>query len=310
MGETANRILFGVLIATLAICTLAFDFWHRILAVVLVALFSLLGVNEFFRLTDRGYEGRPLRTVGYVFSALLVLCFYAHSLAIAGVGQPGAVLSTTGFPELLVKAFYPGTSLAPLAILLFVMSTLVFQLLLRPLDGSIYSVSVTVFGVLYACLPFTFVFLILSVKSGVFYLIYFIVASEMTDAGAYFAGRWFGKHNAGLQASPKKTYEGYIGGIVVANILAHGLLAGWHHYAPGTVGMGHWEIGILTFAISMVTIFGDLTESVLKRDARIKDSASIIPGHGGILDLVDALLFVLPLGYLYLHYKQSLGFPV
>ncbi len=306
MGETGNRILFGVLIGGLVICALVFDFGHRALAFFMISTIAFLGVNEFYRLTDRGYEGRALRGVGYFFGLLIVLSFYAQYLVWAGAGRtPEAAV-----PALIVSVFHPGSTVTPFVLLSFVVVTLTVQLIFRPLDGTIYSVSVTLFGVLYACLSISFVFLYLSLASGVFYIVYFVLASEMTDAGAYFAGRWFGRHNAGLQASPKKTYEGYVGGILFANLVTAGLIFGWNRWSGSTAPFGHVESFAVTLVVSFVTIFGDLAESALKRDAKIKDSASIIPGHGGILDLVDALLFVLPLGYYYLHFKRALGFPV
>ena len=305
MGETANRIIFGVIIGGLVICALVFDFWHRALAFVMISSIAFLGVNEFYRLTDRGYEGRALRMVGYLFGLFVLLAFYAQYLVWAGPPQ-----SSGGLHAGIAAVFHPGSTVTPFVFLLFIVVTLTVQLILRPLDGTIYSVSVTVFGVAYACLPMAFVFLYFTLDAAIFYIVYFVLASEMTDAGAYFSGRWFGRHNAGLQASPKKTYEGYVGGILFANAVTAGFIFGWNYWSGQPAPFGVAESAAVTFVVSFITIFGDLAESALKRDAKIKDSASIIPGHGGMLDLVDALLFVLPIGYYYLHFKRALGFPV
>ena len=307
MGETVNRIIFGVIIGGLVICALVFDFWHRAAAFVMISSIAFLGVNEFYRLTDRGYEGRALRLVGYFFALLILLGFYAQYLVWAGQVQSPI---EGGLPRGIIAVFHPGSTVTPFVFLLFVVVALTVQLILRPLDGTIYSVSVTIFGVVYACLPMAFVFLYFTLDAAIFYIVYFVLASEMTDAGAYFSGRWFGRHNAGLQASPKKTYEGYIGGVIFANVVTLGFILGWNHWAARPAPIVLLESAIVTFVVSFITIFGDLAESALKRDAKIKDSASIIPGHGGILDLVDALLFVLPIGYYYLHFKRALGFIV
>lgn len=309
MGETARRILSGLALAALIIAALVFENFFWLFPLLLITIFSLLGVSEFYALADRGFAGRPLRMVGYVFSLFVILGFYAHFLQMKRV--EGVQLS--GPLELFVDLAYPGGNVLPLVLILFFICTMVVQIILRPIDGTLYSVAVTVFGVIYACLPFALIFLIFALKHGVFYIVFFILASEMTDAGAYFAGRWFGKHNAGLKISPRKTYEGYVGGVIVANMVGQAFLFGWRKLASpelAVVPPGALELSVLTLLISIVTIFGDLAESAIKRDAKIKDSASLIPGHGGMLDLADALYFVLPLGYYYLHFKELLGFPV
>lgn len=309
MSETARRILSSFVLAAMIIAALVFENFYWLFPFLLITVFSMLGVAEFYSLADRGYAGRPVRGVGYLFSFLIILGFYAHFLHI----KQTAGLELHGFLVHFVSFVFPGSNLLPLLLVLFFISTMIVQIILRPIDGSIYSVAVTVFGVIYSCLPFALIFLIFSLKFGVFYIVFFILASEMTDAGAYFSGRWFGKHNAGLKISPRKTYEGYVGGVIVANLIAQGFLYGWRELASpelSGVPLGGLEVSVLTLFVSAITIFGDLAESSVKRDAKIKDSASLIPGHGGMLDLADALYFVLPLGYYYLHFKASLGFPI
>jgi phosphatidate cytidylyltransferase len=167
----------------------------------------------------------------------------------------------------------------------------------------------TVTGVLYVALPFATVLPMLVLKEGIFIFVYTALATIMTDVGAYFAGRWFGKHNAGLKVSPKKTWEGYIGGIIFANLFNLVFLYLWKYFHPDLskdsliILPSYLESIILTLFFSFVSIFGDLVESALKRDAKLKDSSSIIPGHGGVLDLVDAMLFTFPLGYFYFYIK-------
>jgi phosphatidate cytidylyltransferase len=128
-----------------------------------------------------------------------------------------------------------------------------------------------------------------------FYLVMTTLVTIWTcDSGAYYAGRAFGKHKLFERVSPKKTWEGAIGGAITAILVASALR--------------YWLLPMLTVADGIVIglivgIFGqigDLAESHLKRDAGVKDSSSIIPGHGGILDRFDSLMFVAPLVYLYL----------
>lgn len=100
------------------------------------------------------------------------------------------------------------------------------------------------------------------------------------DTGAYLAGSTFGKHKLFPSVSPNKSWEGFFGGLV-ASVLAAGLILGW----------GEAYYGVL---IAVVATWGDLFESMVKRSVGVKDSGNILPGHGGILDRIDSLLFVLP----------------
>lgn len=110
------------------------------------------------------------------------------------------------------------------------------------------------------------------------------------DCGAYFAGRAFGKAKLAPNVSPKKTLEGVVGGILLALFISAGI-ALWNNYSFAR-GMG---LLILTVLTVMVSILGDLWESVLKRERGIKDSSNLLPGHGGILDRVDSLTAAIPL---------------
>lgn len=126
---------------------------------------------------------------------------------------------------------------------------------------------------------------------NVLYLFFFIWAS---DVGAYFTGRFFGKHKLFERLSPQKTIEGFFGGLILAAFI--GFVA---HFFLGTLTMWRWmSIGAL---ISITSTFGDLFESMLKRQAKIKDSGSLLPGHGGILDRFDSTFISAPIYWILLH---------
>lgn len=129
----------------------------------------------------------------------------------------------------------------------------------------------------------------------------------MTDAGAYFGGRWFGSHPAGLAISPKKTWEGYVTGIFTAigSVFIFNII--WEYSTGTSAAVKGLEVFLISAILSFVSVIGDLLESAMKRDAKIKDSGSLIPGHGGILDLADALLITIPILYYYLQIKGNLG---
>lgn len=126
-------------------------------------------------------------------------------------------------------------------------------------------------------------------------LLYALLIVWLTDSGAYLFGRKFGKHKLAPQVSPNKTWEGSILGTVAATVILAGYLAAF------PVGAHHCNLYLMimvTLLLSVLGQFGDLVESALKRYYGVKDSGKILPGHGGILDRFDSMLFVLPALYL------------
>jgi len=117
-----------------------------------------------------------------------------------------------------------------------------------------------------------------------------IVAGVLNDVGALIAGRWFGRHLLAPEVSPKKTWEGLVGGTILT-IAGSVLIVG--HIHPWTLP----KAALLGVVVSVVAPVGDLCESLVKRDLSLKDMGSLLPGHGGMLDRFDALLFVLPATY-------------
>ena len=109
------------------------------------------------------------------------------------------------------------------------------------------------------------------------------------DVGAYFAGRAFGKHKLAVNVSPKKTLEGLVGGLLLALLVA--ACVGLYFNVSFTRGMG---LLMLTVVVGIVSVLGDLFESLLKRERGIKDSSNLLPGHGGILDRIDSLTAAVP----------------
>ncbi len=134
---------------------------------------------------------------------------------------------------------------------------------------------------------------------GMFYVIITIAAAWVADAGAFFVGSFLGKHKLCPNISPKKTIEGAIGGFVV-NILAM-LLFGYvfQTYYQGTVTLNYWVLAVIGAGGALTSILGDLSFSLIKRSCHIKDFGQVIPGHGGILDRFDSVIFVSPFVFLF-----------
>lgn len=124
---------------------------------------------------------------------------------------------------------------------------------------------------------------------GPLFVLYVLISVWLADTGGYFAGKRWGKHALATKISPNKTLEGLAGGIalvVMWSVIAHALAA--HHY----FSLSHWiGISVLT---GLVSVSGDLFESLFKRSYQIKDSGNLLPGHGGILDRIDSLLAAVP----------------
>jgi phosphatidate cytidylyltransferase len=132
--------------------------------------------------------------------------------------------------------------------------------------------------------------------NGAAYVVLCLVLAWIGDTGGYFAGRAFGKHKLYEAVSPKKTIEGAVGGVLatIAGAVITKLVL--------LPEMPIWHAGLLGLVGSLMGVLGDLGESLLKRSVGVKDSGGIVPGHGGILDRIDAVLITAPLTLLYLHW--------
>lgn len=142
--------------------------------------------------------------------------------------------------------------------------------------------------------------LIASSKFGNYYLLFFFIAIWTNDTGAYLSGRSFGKNPLFPRISPKKTWEGLIGGIILTLLFA----IGFNLFNSNASGSLLFDLGFAAI-IAFGGTFGDLVESALKRELGIKDSGKIMPGHGGILDRLDGVLMAAPLAYAYFYFCHS-----
>lgn len=171
-----------------------------------------------------------------------------------------------------------------------------FALIMMMLTWTVLSKNKTTFddvgvytlGSLYIGTGFHYMASIRNSSNGLALLCYVFVVVWLTDTGAYMIGREIGKHKLWPVISPNKTWEGSIGGTVCAVICA----ATYVYFVK--VGFPLWQMVIFAFVLSIVGQIGDLVESAYKRFYGVKDSGKILPGHGGILDRFDSMLFVLP----------------
>jgi len=163
------------------------------------------------------------------------------------------------------------------------------------------SIAVTLFGIIYVGVMINLMQKIrFSEKiEGEWWLLFFIVTSKMSDTGAYCVGSLFGKRKMVPNISPGKTWEGFIGAIIFSILTSVTFLYFWANQLSQLSFVVAISLGII---LGLGSVVGDLVESLFKREANVKDSGSYFPGIGGILDLMDSLLFNAPLMYLYLRY--------
>ncbi len=188
-------------------------------------------------------------------------------------------------------------------LVLFVLGLCVRQFVSRSNTAGILAISTTLFGFMYVAWLLNFIqkiyFFPGVADNGKFFLLYFILVTKFSDTGAYAIGSLIGRHKMIPRISPGKTWEGFGGAIVVST----GASIVFVHYLAGRLpGMTLLHATILGALLSMTAVIGDLIESLFKREAGLKDSGTLFPGIGGILDLLDSLLFNAPIMYLYMRY--------
>jgi len=250
-----------------------------------VIVIALLGLNEFYQMIEqKGAE--PLRGQGMAAAAALpvVMYFGAESLA--------TVLMT--------------------AVLLAMM---VVQLAKNRISEALASISGTFFGVFYVGWLLSHAVVLRNFSQvvaarwpdvaagmhpevGGFYLVFTISVVIGGDVGAYFAGRAYGRRKLAPRISPGKTVEGALGAVVAGTLLGIGLKAGFDFFAPDlSRHLSYAAVVPISFALTVVGMIGDLIESLLKRDAHLKDTGTLLPGTGGVLDRIDSNLIAIPVMY-------------
>ena len=221
------------------------------------------------------------------------LCFSdrSHSWLI-GIGLTGfaALILGTHRTDIIVP-----TLLATLVCIISV------PLLRRsPLEQSLKDGALTLFGVLYLGLTLGTLSMTRLLPLGEWLIFFLLLVTWASDTGAYYVGTLYGRHRLAPTISPKKTVEGLVGGLIGAIIV--GYVARWW-FLPELSGL---DCLVLAILLTITGLWGDLTESAMKRSVGMKDSGGILPGHGGMLDRLDSLLFAAPAFYYYVTLASRL----
>jgi phosphatidate cytidylyltransferase len=253
--------------------------------VFVVAFLALAGLVEFYGLAEkRGLA--CFKISGVIGGGLLMVGTFLHVTGHLGTanGSPARVNDfETSF------------------LILFVLGLCVRQFVSRSNTLGIQAISTTLFGLMYVPWLLNFIQKInfFPGVEGKYFLLYFILITKFSDMGAYIVGSLIGRHKMIPRISPGKTWEGFGGAIVVSTGAS---LVFVHFLGDHMAGMNWVHAVVLGVILSSTAVIGDLIESLFKREAGAKDSGNILPGIGGILDLLDSLLFNAPIMYLYLRH--------
>ncbi|MFZ0815163.1 MAG: phosphatidate cytidylyltransferase [Candidatus Sulfotelmatobacter sp.] len=270
-----------------------------IVAVVAGAV-ALITVQEFLKLTE-SYGVQPLRLPTYIFIGLLFLLLAASA--------------ATETPQLSTLKFVLGLAFAS-ALAPFIFLTIAMRR--AEMSRAYPAAAASAFAFAYIALPMAMLVQLRQQWAGAFWLLYLLLVVWAGDIFAYFVGRSLGRHSMAPRISPKKTWEGTAAslaaslmvGILLFNhalqISTFLLRVGLIERRDGLFGLEKpelWPIILLTIALNIAAQLGDLVESLIKRGAGVKDSGAILPGHGGMLDRIDALLFAAPVLWMWAAWR-------
>jgi phosphatidate cytidylyltransferase len=268
LSNFVKRLITGLLCIILIIASLLlgkYTYGLVLFSVNLIALFEFFNIISNKNLSPGKYLGIALG------SGLFIISFLISSNTVS-------------------NKFY--LILIPLALLVFIFE------LFRNRPGPLINIAVTFFGAIYISVPLSlinyFVFPTDNISEYTYsVLLAYLVLIWTNDTAAYIFGKTIGKHTLFKRISPKKTWEGFIGGAVITIVVAW-LIPGLFTFLNRT------DLLVFGGVISTIGVAGDLSESMFKRSTGIKDTGNILPGHGGMLDRIDSILLTSPLVFLYL----------
>ncbi len=297
---------------------------------LVVGLIALITTREYLGLAE-AYGIKPARVLTYFFTVLL----FASMVAAFGVEAQLSRLPAATLLRGVVAKEHPylffafgATSLGRDSVLLAALVFLVAMMKREDLRSTLPGAAASALALAYISLPLTVLINVRARAAGAFYLFYLLVVVWAGDILAFLVGRSVGKHKLAPRISPNKSWEGTVASLAGATvlgtvILAHGnaivgflritnLLAAQQGsiLSVGPYPAAHpvWVYILLSAALNLAAQLGDLVESMLKRGAGVKDSGSILPGHGGMLDRIDALLFAAPALWYYAQIAATIGF--
>jgi phosphatidate cytidylyltransferase len=279
LGDVQKRLVVSSLLILLLALLVFFSSITYVAPIVLLFVLGIIGMGTWeFALLMQAKKLHPSIKLMVGSAVLTALAFFFEH--------------RTGFSANLVS------------IVLFLSTVAFFLRRFKSPQNALSSIAGEFFGVIYVAIPLSYTLAILFPRlqephQGQWWVFYLVVITKMTDVGAYFVGKLWGKRKLSPIFSPKKTKEGALAGFVCATGASLLLAYLGSHYSNGSFHLTYTDALILGILLGIFAQLGDLAESLLKRDAGVKDS-NRLPGLGGVLDIVDSLLFTAPLLYYYL----------
>jgi len=247
---------------------------------ILMVVFGILAALEFYRMVAIS-KAPPLTYFGLIWTAFFILSRNSELLSI---------LESHFNPDLLM----------PLLLASAVVLSLIGLLARRQKEGAFTSWAWTIAGILYVGWLLSYLVALRGLDGGRNWVFFVLFVTWVSDTTAFFIGRRFGRHKLAPSISPGKTWEGTIGGICGAILMSILFFTPTPFYLP----LIYWQAILLGVLVSIFGQVGDFVESLLKRNMGVKDSGKLMPGHGGILDRIDSIVFAGIVVYYYaLLYK-------
>lgn len=263
-----TRVVSGLILFPLVAIVLIWG--NKYLVDILISLIAILSLHEFYNAFNG--KANPVKIVGYIAAASIA---FIHVIPI----------------EWMLKIIGALLSISILSLFLIV--------IMSNLKISIVDIAITFFGICYIAIFLMFIPIIReNLPNGRIVLWFVLLAGWGTDIFAYFVGKYFGTHKFS-EISPNKTIEGCVGGTIGATIL----IVAYAAICNNVFGMdiNYLLIDGIGILLSIIGQVGDLAASSIKRYVGIKDFSHLIPGHGGMLDRIDSLIFIAPFAYILLH---------
>jgi phosphatidate cytidylyltransferase len=260
----------GAFVAVLLGCT----FYGAVSFSILFLIITILGLIEFYTLVEKGGD-KPQKEVGTIVGVIL----YLLSALSCMYGLNSNILFL----------------ILPILFLIFMIE------LYRKKENPFRNIAITFIGIIYVAIPFSLLNYIVTYTGtynyqllfGVFFIIW------CNDSGAYIVGSLLGKHKLFPRISPAKSWEGSVGGAFISFAIVF-IISGWY----SSVSLADWMV--IASILIVIGTLGDLVESLFKRSIQVKDSGTLLPGHGGILDRFDSLIMAIPFIFTYLFLIKML----
>ena len=301
-SEVATRVLAALVLIPIVLGAGWYGDWAL---AALLSIASGVAAWEYFRIA-RAAGHTPFATAGIALAALLPLSVHARYLGLPGSALQGSEVFGPALAPVLdpiARAMIAILTLSMSGAAMILLALIGASIVRRGVTGKpLGSVATTVTGVLYTGGMLSFAYALryhpyaVGAAAGAAVLLFPLVITWITDTGAFFVGRAFGRRKLMPSVSPGKSVEGAIGGLLFAMLAA--LLYERYVMIP-IARLAFYPGAVLLFGalVSIAGQIGDLAESLIKREAGVKDSSRIIPGHGGVLDRVDSLLFTIPVAF-------------